>query len=207
MDLGRPAAIVLPAGTEGIVRVLAGTDAPLGVREVARLAGVSANRASQVLSDLAEHGLVGVEDRGAGRLCRLNRSHLAAEPLLAIVGLRARVLEFLRSEVASWSPRPVHASLFGSAARGDGTTASDLDLLVVRPDSRSEAEDQHWDDQLFASGERIFSATGNRAAWLVTSPSDLRRAVKAGEAIVGEWRRDGIHLGGRRLETLLREAA
>ncbi|MGH8998748.1 MAG: helix-turn-helix domain-containing protein [Acidimicrobiia bacterium] len=207
MDVGRPAAILLPAGTDAVLRVLAGTDNSFGVREVARLAGVSANRASQVLSDLAEHGLVAVEERGAGRLCRLNRSHLAAEPLLALVGLRARLLELLRSEVGSWARRPMHLSLFGSAARGDGTTASDLDLLVVRPDRRSDAEDERWDQQLFDSGERLMAATGNRAAWLVTTPSDLRRAVKAGEPIVTEWRRDGIHLAGKRLDVLLREAA
>ena len=204
--MGRPAAIVLPAGTEAVIRVLAGTDGPLGVREVSRLAGVSANRASQVLSELAGHGLVAVEDRGAGRLCRLNRAHLAADPLLALVGLRGQLLDFLRSEVTSWSRRPVHASLFGSAARGDGTTASDLDLLVVRPNGRSEAESEAWENQLFASGERIISATGNRPAWLVVTPSDLRRAVRAEEPIIAEWRRDGIHLAGRRLETVLREA-
>jgi DNA-binding transcriptional ArsR family regulator len=207
MDVGRPAAIVLPAGTEAVLRVLAGTDGALGVREVARLAGVSANRASQVLSGLADHGLVVAEDCGAGRLCRLNRNHLAAEPLLALVGLRARLLELLRSDVASWTRPPLHVSLFGSAARGDGTTASDLDLLIVKPDSSSDTLDEQWDQQLFDSGERIFAATGNRAAWLATTPSGLQRAVRVGEPIVDEWRRDSIHLVGRRLATLLRQAA
>ncbi len=205
--MGRPAAIIVPAGTEAVIRVLAGTDRPLGVREVARLAGVSANRASQVLSDLAEHGLVVAEDRGAGRLCRLNRAHLAAEGLLALVGLRGRLLEFLRSEAESWPRRAMHVSLFGSAARGDGTTGSDLDLLVVRPEPRRPAEAARWEEQLFDSGERIFAATGNRAAWLVTAPGELRRAVEAGEPIVGEWRRDAIHLAGRRLEALIGQAA
>ncbi|MCA1843864.1 MAG: helix-turn-helix domain-containing protein [Actinobacteria bacterium] len=199
--------MIMPAGTEAVIRVLAGTDRPLGVREVARVAGVSANRASQVLGELAEHGLVLVDEHGAGRLCRLNRDHLAAEPLLALVGLRARLLEFLRSEVASWAGRPVHGSLFGSAARGDGTTGSDLDLLVVRADRAGEADLERWDQQLFDSGERIFASTGNRPAWFVTTPSDLRRAVEADEPIVGEWRRDAVHLTGRRLEALLREAA
>ena len=207
MDVGRPAAIALPAGTESVLRVLAGTDQSLGVREVARLAGVSPNRASQVLSDLADHGLVVVKDRGAGRLCRLNREHLAAEPLLALVGLRPRLLDMLRSEVAAWPRRPVHISLFGSAARGDGTTASDLDLLVVRANRASDDLDDEWDQQLYDSGERILAATGNRAAWLVTTMTDLQRAVKLGEPIVDEWRRDGIHLAGRRLSTLLRDAA
>ena len=207
MDVGPPAAIALPAGTESVLRVLAGTDQSLGVREVARLAGVSPNRASQVLSDLADHGLVVVKDRGAGRLCRLNREHLAAEPLLALVGLRPRLLDMLRSEVVAWPRRPFNVSLFGSAARGDGTTASDLDLLVVRANRASDDLDDEWDQQLYDSGERILAATGNRAAWLVTTMADLQRAVRSGEPIVDEWRRDGIHLAGRRLATLLRDAA
>jgi len=209
MDVTRPAAIIMPAGTEAVLRVLGGTDEALGVREVARLAGVSPNRASQVLGDLADHGLVLVDERGAGRFCRLNRDHLAADALLALVGLRARLFDFLRSEVGSWPRRALHVSLYGSAARGDGATGSDLDLLVVRPDRRRRAvaEDEDWEQQLFDSGERILAATGNRASWLVTTPSDLRRAAQAEEPIVAEWRRDGIHLAGRRLDSLLRDAA
>ena len=204
MDVGRPAAVVLPPGTEAVFRVLAGTDAALGVREVARVAGVSANRASQVLSQLADHGLVLVEEHGAGRLCRLNRAHLATDALVSLVELRSRMIGFLRQEVGLWTPPAVHASLFGSAARGDGDTSSDLDLLVVRADNRP--DDEAWETQLYDSGERILAATGNRATWFLTSPADLRRAVQAGEPIIGEWRRDGVHLAGRRLEPLLREA-
>lgn len=206
MDVGRPAAFVLPPGTDAVLRALAGTDAALGVRELARVADVSANRASQVLAHLAEHGLVLVEEHGASRLCRLNRAHLAVEPLLALVDLRGRLLEFLRDEVGSWERRAVHVSLFGSAARGDGFTRSDLDLLVVRPGGKVK-DDGMWERQLYDSGERIMAATGNRAAWFVTTPADLARAVKANEPILGEWRRDAVHLAGRRLDQLLREAA
>jgi predicted nucleotidyltransferase len=116
---------------------------------------------------------------------------------------RSRLLGFLRDEVKSWGERPLHVSLFGSAARGDGGTGSDLDLLVVKPD----ASDDRWETQLYESGERVLSATGNRAAWFITAREDLTRAVRAGEPILDEWRRDNIHLAGRRLEQLLREAA
>jgi predicted nucleotidyltransferase len=190
-----------------VLRVLIGTDAPLGVREVARAAEVSANRASQVLAQLAGHGLVFVDEHGAGRLCRLNRAHLAVDALIALVGLRGRMIDLLRQEVRSWPQPALHASLFGSAARGDGDSASDLDLLVVRPGPRKGDDDEGWEEQVSDSGERIFAATGNRASWFVTTPADLRRAIEAGEPIVGEWRRDAIHLAGRRLEQLLREAA
>lgn len=206
MDVGRPGGVALPSGTEAVLRVLAGTEAAMGVRQIARVAGVSPNRASQVLSHLADHGLVLVDQHGAGRLCRLNRAHLAADPLIALAGLRSRMLDFLRSELAAWSPRPVHASLFGSAARGDGDTTSDLDLLVIQPDPGAH-DDDRWESQLFGAGDRIFAATGNHVAWFVTGSVDLRRAVEAGEPIIDEWRRDSIHLSGRRLEALLREAA
>ena len=172
---------------------------------MARVAGVSANRASQVLSHLIDHGLVMVEERGAGRLCWLNRAHLATEPLLAMVELRGRLLGFLRDEVGSWEQPAVHGSLFGSAARGDGDIRSDLDLLVVRPARRKDEAD--WEGQLYDSGERILAATGNRAAWFVTTSADLRRAVQVAEPIIGEWRREAIHLAGRRLDQLLRESA
>jgi len=208
--MSRPAGIAIPAGTESVLRALAGTDRPLGVREVARVAHVSANRASQVLSHLIEHGVVLADEHGAARLCRLNRAHLALEPLLALAGLRGRMLAMLRAEVASWRRPAVHASLFGSAARGDGDTRSDLDLLIVRPDGGDrddERDDEAWERQLHESGERIAVGTGNRAAWFVTTPADLRRAVRASEPILPEWRRDAVHIGGRRLQHLLRDAA
>jgi predicted nucleotidyltransferase len=207
MDLSRPAGVALPPGTEAVLRALAGTDSGLGVREVARIAGVSPNRASQVLSELAGHGVVLTRQQGSGRLCRLNRAHLATDALLALVGLRSRLLEFLREEVAAWERRPVHVSLFGSAARGDGGPGSDLDLLVVRPSGSRASDDDAWDTQLFDGGERIVAATGNEASWFVVTPDDLERAVRADEPVVNEWRRDGIHLAGQRLGTLLRRIA
>jgi hypothetical protein len=179
----------------------------MGVRHVARVAGVSANRAGQVLSHLAEHGLVLVEEHGAGRLCRLNRSHLAADAVVALVALRGRLITFLRGEIASWARPAGHASLFGSAARGDGDTTSDLDILVIRNNHDDEDDEEGWEEQLYDSGQRIFAATGNRVAWLTITMGDLQRAVAAGEPIVSEWERDGLHLAGRRLGTLLRRIA
>jgi predicted nucleotidyltransferase len=207
MDLSRPGGVALPPGTEAVLRALAGTDSGLAVREVARIAGVSPNRASQVLSELADHGVVLTRRQGSGLLCRLNRAHLATDPLLALAGLRTRLLDFLRQEVAAWERRPVHVSLFGSAARGDGATGSDLDLLVVRPSGSRADDDEGWDTQLFDSGERIVAATGNEASWFVVTPDDLERAVRGNEPVVNEWRRDGIHLAGQRLATLLRRIA
>lgn len=47
--------------------------------------------------------------------------------------MRSDLLSRLRAALSGWSPRAVHASLFGSAARGDGDAGSDIDIFVVRP--------------------------------------------------------------------------
>jgi DNA-binding transcriptional ArsR family regulator len=83
-----------------------GADAAFTVRQVARVAGVSHNRAHQVILRLAEHGLVLTEEQGPSKLCRLNREHLAATAVVELVQLRARMLEFLRQEIAGWAVAP-----------------------------------------------------------------------------------------------------
>jgi len=160
----------------------------------------------QVILRLAEHGLVLTEEQGPSKLCWLNREHLAAPASVALVQLRARMLEFLREEIASWAVTAEHASLFGSAARGGGDTSSDLDILAIRPSGRRE-DDPAWAEQLVTSGQRIHAATGNHVAWFNISRADLRPAVRASEPIVVEWRRDALRLVGSDLRALLRRAS
>ena len=206
MDVSEPASVVLPSGTAAVLRALAGADAAFTVRHVARVAGVSHNRAHQVILRLAEHGLVLTEEQGPSKLCRLNREHLAATAVVELVHLRDRLLNLLRREIASWAVAPEHASLFGSAARGDGDTSSDLDILVIRPTGCPE-DDPAWAEQLVTSGQRIHAATGNHVAWFSISRAALQRAARAGEPVVDEWRRGALHLVGAELRGLLRKAS
>jgi predicted nucleotidyltransferase len=204
MDVARPASVVMAPGTAAVLHALAGTTRPVGIRELGRIAGVSPNRAHQVIRTLAEHGLVTVEDHAALRLCQLNRTHLLAEPVMALVDLRRRLFEFLTEEISSWEAHPLHASVFGSAARGDGDTSSDIDLLVI---CRDDVDEETWDEQLYESGRRIYAATGNEPAWFSITTSDLARAVETDEPVVRDWQRDAVHLVGQRLTTLLRQVA
>lgn len=204
MDLSQPATVALAAGTASVVRALAGTTVPVSIRRPARIAGVSPSRAHQVVRGLALHGVVKVDDRDGSSNCELNRAHLATGPLVELVSLRSRMLELLVAEISRWSEAPLHASLFGSAARGDGGTASDIDLLVVR---RDDSDDDAWTDQLHDAGRRIRDATGNRAAWFDLTEADLRRAVAASEPVIEDWKRDAVHLFGESLRALLRRVA
>lgn len=204
MDWKEPASAVMSHGTAAVLRVLAGAEGPFGTRELARLAEVSPNRTSQAVTRLAEHGLVIIDAGTGSRRVRLNRDHLATEPVITLAFLRARVLDRLRKEVSSWSMSALHVSVFGSAARGDGGTDSDIDLLVVHEGFSSVSAQEAWDDQLARSGAAIRRWTGNWVGWFQVSDRDLGRMVATADPLVTEWRTDAITLSGPPLLSLLR---
>lgn len=201
MDVAAPHTVVMSPGTGAVLRALVGTTRDLSLRELGRIAGVSHTRARQAVEHLAEHGLVEVDRTPSGHRCRFNPDHLAADAVVALVSMRARLLDALTRDLGSWSPPPLHASLFGSAARGDGDTNSDLDLLVVQPDDLP-PDDDHWAQQLHDSATRISRWTGNEVAWFVIDRETLARARATDEPALAEWLVDGILLAGVRLEQL-----
>jgi hypothetical protein len=210
MDVSDPATMLIPAGTAAVLRVLAGAGGavPFSVRRLAQHAGVTHQRAAQVVNRLSGHGLVLVEEAGGAKLCRFNTEHLAAPAVTSLVQLRGALMDLLRNEIAAWKEQPVHASLFGSAARGDGNTSSDLDILLIHPDGAGgEDEKSGWSEQLHDSGQRIHRRTGNWPSWFEVSFSTLRRAVTNKEPLVAEWRSDNVRLAGITLDETLRTIA
>lgn len=161
----------------------------------------------QVVDRLAEQGLLTLDTGPGAHLVRLNRDHLAAEPSIALASLRARALDRIREEVAGWTQPALHVSMFGSAARGDGSSSSDIDLLVAHRPFRSLSEQEEWDDQLARSSESIHQWTGNWAGWFQATDEEIGRMAVDGNPIVAEWRRDGVKIFGPSLDTLLREAS
>jgi DNA-binding transcriptional ArsR family regulator len=174
-----------------------------GVREIARLAGLQHSTVRVVLDRLVEHGLVRTEPAGRSLLCSLNREHLAAGPIIALVTLRSTLIRFLQTELAAWPIAPIHASVFGSFARHDGDTASDIDVLVVRGD-RVAADDPVWERSLSDARGKVRTVTGNPLSIVELSVSELRAALSAEEPIATAWRADAVHLIGQQYETLAR---
>jgi hypothetical protein len=204
MDLSAPHTAVQPRIEGRVLLTLAGTTRPLSGREVSRLSGTSTNGAWRALQKLVEHGLVSVEEvgNGAALLYTLNRRHLAADAVLALTDLRARLIARLTDAVDAWPVQPVHAYLFGSAARGDGGTRSDIDLLLVRPHGVAE-DDGQWREQVDTLAESIRAWTGNHAGIAELPQSDIRRVRRERPAIVDELERDAVVLRGLTVQELL----
>jgi predicted nucleotidyltransferase len=206
MDLSRPLAVLTPTLDAAVLHALAATTAWASGAQVHRLAGAgSPDGVRKVLARLVEQGIVLADEHPHATLYVLNRDHVAAGPIVALTRLRTDIVSRIAAAVAGWRPLLVHASLFGSFARGEATSASDIDvLLVVEPamagdlDSRTAQIDQLAED--------IRKWTGNRAQIIDTTLETLSEMITNGDPLVDSWRADHVHLSGARLLDLLREA-
>lgn len=207
MDLSRPHSAVAPSVEGDVLVALSGTTHPLTGRGVARLvkwrsvAGIA-----DALDRLVRQGLVVRQDAPPAALYTLNRKHVAAPVVESMAGIRTRFLTRLRDLFATWSQPPLHASLFGSAARSDGALDSDIDLFLVRR-SGVDPEDPVWSQQLADLSNEVMSWTGNNAGIIDFAEGDISELLDGVPPVLGELRRDGIDLAGTPLRELLGSAS
>jgi len=202
VDVSRPYTAVSSGIDIEVLVALAGTTRPLTGRRVAELVGHSQRGVLTVLDRLVEHGLVLRTAAGRALMHELNRDHLAAPAVELLAGMRAELVGRLREAFADWKVAPVHASIFGSAARGDGNTRSDVDLFVVRPASVDE-EAAVWRSQVDGLIADVHSWTGNHAAIIEQAEPDLKRLQRSKPPVLKNLRRDGIDLVGTSLREVL----
>lgn len=222
MDLSDPTRAVTPTLDGTVLAVLASAGRPLTAGQVAALAA----RGSEIgirrsLSRLVEQGTVRATTMGRNQVHELNRDHVAAQVAEILAGLRGELWTRFRTELDSWKPRPLYACVFGSAARGDGTVESDIDLLLVHPpfpgekaDQRSpslsgkltdalgrealavldEAAQARWEDQLQTLHDLVERWTGNSLQIVDLSFSEWRRPPKSYQSLLKSIATDGIEL-------------
>ena len=189
MDLGSPVLDVAPAVRGALLQALARLEQPVTRRQLASAAGVAPGNASAVIEGFIQAGLVSETIAGRSSMVILNRSHLAAGPVLALAGLRGELIRRLRERLSDW-PDLLGAWLFGSVARGDADSDSDVDLLIVADDLQS--PDLH---QLVAQLHAdVRSWTGNDLQLVEHSAASWRKVLSTKNALVQQVRLDGIAL-------------
>ena len=205
MDVARPYAAVSPSLEGEVLYTLAGSSVGMTGRQIALLTGRSSHSGVlHALNRLVEQGLVDRVELNRAHLFSLNRDHLAAPAVASLAALRTALIDRIREDVSGWPSQPLHGSLFGSTARGDGDAHSDIDLLFVRPAAVPE-DDAAWRDSLDGLSARIERWTGNRASISEVSESELRRWRRDPPAILPDIEADSILLAGRRLGEMLDE--
>ena len=192
MDVSNPMSCVVPSAHGPVLAVLAGTTAPLTGRKIAELSNprVSQARVARILRELTDAGLVERTPAGSSSLYILNREHLAAGAVDSLTTLRQQLWARIAEHARAWAEPPVAVVVFGSAARGDGDIASDIDLLVVRPADVGD-DDQAWHGAVTDLASRVTRWTGNPCEVLDRSEDELAVMAANGERLLTEIRRDG----------------
>jgi predicted nucleotidyltransferase len=207
MDLAMPLAVITPTLDAAVLHALAATTARASGAQVHRMAGTgSPDGVRRVLTRLAAQGIVLAEEHPNATFYLLNRDHVAADAIVALTRVRTTIIDRITDALSHWSPEPAHASLFGSFARGEATTTSDIDILVVV--GPAGAADQNARaaqiDQLSAD---VLRWTGNRGQIVDATPDILAAMIAAEDPLLTSWRADHIHLMGTRLLDLLRSVS
>jgi len=193
---------IIATGVRGdVLAVLARGTEPMTGREIARRAHASQQAARTVLDDLEGQGLVFVREVPPSYLYELNRAHVAADVVHSLVRLRDSLFDRIREHVNAWAPPPVNVTVFGSVARGDARTTSDLDLLVVRPDD-TPPDFTYWQEHAPHLADAIRDWCGNSAQILEYQEHEVREQSARGDRLLATIRREGRTLSGTPLDEL-----
>lgn len=183
-----------------LLRVLMRAPGPLNGRELARRAGVDPGHASRQLRELAQSGVLRGRDQG-----RVVTYEVADDPSGLIGHLRelfAAEAERFRDcikALARQLPEAVSIVLFGSEARGEASSGSDTDLLIVVPKHTDQAEEQAREACM-----SVAAAYALALSWVVMDMAELRQAEETNSDFWKSLSRDGIKLYGKTLEALQR---
>jgi predicted nucleotidyltransferase len=184
-----------------LLRAFASVSVPISGREAARRADVGATPAKRALAELVGFGVVSRTVLGTQNLYELNRAHRLVAEIVQPAFARERVwtgfvFESLATRVQEAVERVVGAYVFGSAARGDDTSESDFDVLVV-----TDGEQRRSAEAVAGLQPELWKELGLRLAPMVLSLSELRR--QGAGPLIDAVRREGRRLFGPDLESLL----
>jgi predicted nucleotidyltransferase len=185
--------------------VLAETTAELSLRALARLSGVSVAPANRILPGLVELGIVERREDPPSSLFRLVPDHIASRAILELADAQRSALAELVQAATEMSPSPASVIVFGSLARGEADTKSDVDAVIIRPDDVGE-EDEPWQRSLGRWRTETRRRLGNPVEFIEVSVSEAARKLRGRSPLWADVRRDGVTLFGRTVEQLAQGA-
>ena len=199
MTLSNPLEDLVSPEKALILTVLERSGQPLTGRTIATLTGsVSQSTTSRLLIELGQRGLVVKVPGGYA----LNRDHLSYRAIEALLGTREELQRRVAEDVNAWGTPAMSVALFGSAARGEDTPGSDIDLLVVRP-TTVPFDDERWAVDVANLSEWVSRWCGSPCEVLEYSPDELAELTRADDPLIASLIRDGITLVGSDLDALL----
>jgi predicted nucleotidyltransferase len=199
MYLNQPIEALASPDKARVLTVLCRAGLPLSGHTIAALTGsVSQPTVSRLLAAFGRSGLV---VRVPGGYV-INREHLAYRAVEALLDSKDEFRRRVSMAVAAWSDEPVAVVLFGSTARGEAGTSSDVDLLIVRPLDVA-VDDPQWAQAVATLTEQVHLWTGSACDVLEYDPAELEQLNRGGDPLVDALLQDGVTLAGSDLRQIM----
>ena len=177
-------------------------------RELAMLAKVSTWVVSKEFSRLIKEGMVQQKSEGREKFFKLNLANPKTRKMCELFETDKReklykenrrlawVLEDFTKRISEFAPEVQSIILFGSVARGDATPRSDIDVLILAPNS-----EEHQFKKLMDSVDRMAGeVSGRHPAKLVPvvmMMKDFEQSIKDKKRFAADVLKDGIVLFGQ----------
>ena len=192
MDFVRPIEAIVPGAQGRVLATLVETTAELNLREVAQLSAVSPAQASRILPGLVDLGVVERREVPPSSQFRLVREHTAARSLISLAHATDNVLGEIGRMASAMPNPPASVIVFGSFARREARTDSDIDVLVVRPTDIDEGRNG------------VGRLTGNAVEIVEYSPAEIETRLDEGSDLLRQVSTDGLLILGSDLASYRR---
>jgi len=198
--LNRPLDDILSSRSKvAVLRVLSDTSAPLNGREIARRAGVVPGHMYRVLRDLVSSGVVLSRDQGRAITYELTNPRSAVtRRLRELFAVEARRRREVVGGLLKAVPEIRSIILFGSEARGDASSGSDTDFLIVM-----DRKTKRLDERVSNACMQLAAEHQLSLSWLVTDLKELQEWQTVDDDFLQNVKAEGVTLAGRPLERLL----
>ena len=179
-------------------------------RELARLSKASLGTVSSEFSKLVKEGLVEQKTERQEKYYKLNLANPRTRKTCELFETDKRekfykenrrlawVLEDFTKRVSESAPEVQSIMLFGSVARGQATPRSDIDVLVLVPNSEEERF-----KKLMNSVDALASEVGGRhptkLALVVMMTRDFEKSIKDNKRLAADVLKDGVVLFGQEM--------
>lgn len=177
-------------------------------RELAKLSRVGVGTVSSEFNKLAKEGLVEQKTEGQEKYYKLNLTSPKTRKLCELFETDKReklykekrrlawVLEDFTKRVSDFAPEVQSVILFGSLARGQATPKSDIDILVITPNSGEERF-----NELMNAVDRLAAEVSGRhpakLAPIAMMTKDFENSIKDKKRFAADILKDGIVLFGQ----------
>ena len=177
-------------------------------RELAKLSKVSLGTVSSKFSKLVKEGLVEQKTGGQEKYYKLNLTNSKTRKLCELFENDNReklysenrrfawVLEDFTKKVSDFAPEVQSIIFFGSGARGQATARSDIDILVLVPNSEEEQFKKLMNSVDKLAGE-VSGRHPAKLAPIVMMTKDFEKSIRDKKRFAIDVLKDGIVLFGQ----------